>query len=98
MKEVWGSCDAWAAEFRTLVTLRGIGWVLLVRDGEGSLRNIWVNEHDIGHLVGATPILVMDVFEHAFMLDYGLKRSDYIAAFWKAVDWPTVQRRYDDVQ
>lgn len=95
MKEVWGSCDAWAKDFRATGAMRGIGWVILAYDKEtDALFNVWVNEHDVGHLVGATPILVMDVFEHAFMLDYGLKRADYIDAFWKAVDWQVVMERF----
>ena len=49
------------------------------------LFNVWINEHDAGHFAGAKPILVMDVFEHAYMLDYGLKRADYIEAFFKAI-------------
>ena len=51
------------------------------------LFNVWINEHDGGHLCGAAPLLVMDVFEHAYMVDYGLKRADYIDAFCKAIDW-----------
>jgi len=83
----WGSFEEWAKGFKATGTMRGIGWVILAHDKEADrLFNIWVNEHDVGHLAGATPLLVMDVFEHAFMLDYGLKRADYIEAFWKAVD------------
>ena len=56
-------------------------------DGADRLFNVWVNEHDTGHLAGATPLLVMDVFEHAFALDYGLNRAGYIDAFMAAIDW-----------
>lgn len=51
------------------------------------LFDAWINEHDGGHFCGATPLLIMDVFEHACMVDYGLKRADYIEAFFKAIDW-----------
>jgi superoxide dismutase, Fe-Mn family len=96
MKATWGSCEAWAKDFRATGAMRGIGWVILAYDKEAdTLLNLWVNEHDAGHVVGATPLLVMDVFEHAFMLDYGLKRADYIEAFWKAVDWSVVMGRFD---
>jgi Fe-Mn family superoxide dismutase len=68
--------------------MRGIGWVILSYDGmEGRLFNTWINEHDGGHLCGAKPLLVMDVFEHAYMIDYQLKKADYIEAFFKAIDW-----------
>jgi superoxide dismutase, Fe-Mn family len=91
----WGSFDEWAKGFKGTGTMRGIGWVILAHDKEGDqLFNVWVNEHDVGHLSGATPLLVMDVFEHAFMLDYGLKRADYIEAFWKSVDWDVVSSRF----
>jgi Fe-Mn family superoxide dismutase len=91
----WGSFDEWAKGFRATGALRGIGWVVLAHDKESdTLFNIWVNEHDVGHLVGATPLLVMDVFEHAFMLDYGIKRADYIAAFWQAIDWDMIASRF----
>jgi Fe-Mn family superoxide dismutase len=68
--------------------------VVLYQDAEtGTLFNQWVNEHDVGNLAGANPVLIMDVFEHAFMIDYGLKRADYIAAFFKNVDWAAAEKR-----
>lgn len=98
MKEVWGTCEAWAKDFKATGLMRGIGWVVLAYDAESdSLFNLWVNEHDVGHLVGATPILVMDVFEHAFVLDYGVKRADYVEAFWEGIDWKVVTDRYERV-
>ena len=89
-----GSVEAWEKDFRAVGAMRGIGWVILAKDAEsGNLFNVWINEHDAGHLAGATPLLVMDVFEHAFMLDYGLKRADYIETFFKAIDWEVVEGR-----
>lgn len=99
MKAQWGTCEEWAKDFKATGAMRGIGWVVLAYDKDSDrLFNVWVNEHDAGHLVGATPLLVMDVFEHAFALDYGVKRADYIEAFWKAVDWTCVTGRYDSAQ
>lgn len=93
--EDFGSWEAWEKDFKTVGAIRGIGWAVLVRDpGTGQLFNTWVNEHDGGTLAGATPLLIMDVFEHAFMLDYGIKRGDYISAFWNAVDWGVVSSRF----
>lgn len=90
----FGSIENWKKDFVGIGTMRGIGWVMLVLDTkQDKLFNIWVNEHDLGHLAGATPLLVMDVFEHAFMIDYGLKRADYITAFFGAVDWNEVENR-----
>ncbi len=84
----FGSLEDWEKDFRATGALRGIGWAILYHDlMSDRLFNCWVNEHDMGHLAGCTPLLIMDVFEHAFMLDYGVKRADYIAAFMYAVDW-----------
>ncbi|OHA85319.1 MAG: superoxide dismutase [Candidatus Yonathbacteria bacterium RIFOXYC1_FULL_52_10] len=95
IEEQFGSFDAWAADFKATGAMRGIGWAILVRDEETKrLFNVWVNEHDAGHLAGARPILVMDVFEHAFMLDYGLKRAEYIDAFWNAINWDVAEERF----
>jgi Fe-Mn family superoxide dismutase len=88
MAESFGSTELWEKEFRAVGAMRGIGWAVLYQDpASGRLINFWVNEHDGGHPAGCTPILIMDVFEHAFMLDYGLKRADYIEAFFRNVDW-----------
>lgn len=91
----WGSFEVWEKEFRGMAAMRGIGWVVLCHDKrDGKLFNVWVNEHDGGNLSGTVPLLVMDVFEHAFMLDYGIKRADYINTFMKSIDWHTVEERF----
>lgn len=90
----FGSLEAWTADFKATGAMRGIGWAMLVKTIDGGLSNIWINEHDGGHLAGATPVLVMDVFEHAFMLDYGIKRADYISAFWSSIDWSVAEERF----
>ncbi|HLB50979.1 MAG TPA: Fe-Mn family superoxide dismutase [Patescibacteria group bacterium] len=93
--EYFGSVESWEKDFKTTGLMRGIGWVILYHDTRaGKLFNVWVNEHDLGHLAGATPLLVMDVFEHAFVLDYGLQRAAYIEAFWKAIKWAEVEKRF----
>ena len=90
----FGSVADWEKDFRAAGALRGIGWVILYYDKDADrLFNVWINEHDAGHLAGCAPLLVMDVFEHAFITQYGLKRADYIEAFMKAVDWEAVAGR-----
>jgi len=90
----YGSVEGWEKDFRTTGAMRGIGWVVLYQDDtNGWLFNQWISEHDGGHPAGCKPILVMDVFEHAFMLDYGLKRADYIEAFFKNINWDAVEAR-----
>ena len=90
----FGSYEMWEKDFRAMMAMRGIGWVILYYDAQADrLFNVWINEHDVGHLSGAKPILVMDVFEHAYMLDYGIKRADYIEAIMKAIIWESVEQR-----
>lgn len=90
----FGTFDHWQKEFQATGAMRGIGWAVLCYDRlADKLFNVWVNEHDVGHLAGTTPIVVLDVFEHAFLIDYGTKRADYIAAFMKALDWKKAEER-----
>ena len=94
LAENFGSVEAWENDFRATGAMRGIGWTILYQDSiDGRLLNFWINEHDQGHPAGCRPILVMDVFEHAFMLDFGLKRADYIESFFKNIDWKAVESR-----
>jgi len=92
--ESFGSYEAWEKDFKAVGAMRGIGWAVLYEDAtNGRLINFWINEHDGGHPAGCRPILIMDVFEHAFMIDYGLKRADYIEAFFKNIDWKAAEAR-----
>jgi len=94
ISESFGSYEEWEKDFRGVGTMRGIGWAILCQDDlSGKLFNCWINEHDMGHLAGCTPILILDVFEHAFMIDYGLKRADYIGAFFKNINWKAAEGR-----
>jgi len=95
ISQEFGSYENWEKDFKATGAMRGIGWTILYHEPVGGrLFNVWVNEHDVGHLAGAMPLLIMDVFEHAFMVDYGLKRADYIEAFFKAIHWKEVSDRY----
>jgi len=94
LAEGFGSYEAWEKDFKGTGTMRGIGWAALYQDNQsGRLINFWINEHDVSHPAGCSLILIMDVFEHAFMLDYGLKRADYIEAFFKNIDWKAAEAR-----
>uniref|UniRef100_C6E886 superoxide dismutase n=1 Tax=Geobacter sp. (strain M21) TaxID=443144 RepID=C6E886_GEOSM len=90
----FGGFDEWVQDFKSVGAMRGIGWAIMYQDlVNGRLLNFWINEHDAGHPAGCTPILIMDVFEHAFMTDYGLKRADYINAFFQNIDWNSAEQR-----
>jgi Fe-Mn family superoxide dismutase len=94
INEQFGSYENWKKEFISIGLMRGIGWVILYQDVHTSkLINFWINEHDVGHPAGGNPLLVMDVFEHAYMIDYGLKKKDYIEAFFDNINWNEVEKR-----
>jgi superoxide dismutase, Fe-Mn family len=94
LSEDFGSYEVWEKEFKAVGMMRGIGWTVLYQDHLGGrIFNLWINEHDVGHPAGCTPILILDVFEHAFMIDYGLKRADYVEAFFKNIQWKAVEGR-----
>ncbi|NGX53517.1 MAG: Superoxide dismutase [Fe] [Chlamydiae bacterium] len=93
----FGSFDKWKSDFMATGAMRGIGWAVLVFDSVSKrLFNVWINEHDRGHLAGGEPILIMDVFEHAYMLDYGLDRGKYIQSFFDNIDWNAVSKRFPE--
>jgi Fe-Mn family superoxide dismutase len=73
----FGSVENWEKDFCATMGIRGIGWAALYYDAEADrLFNTWIGEHDGGHLVGCAPLLVIDVFEHAYIADFGTKRPD----------------------
>lgn len=94
----FGSFDAWKKDFIAVGSMRGIGWAILYLDREaGRLVNVWINEHDVGHLAGGTPLLIMDVFEHAYMPQFGLDKAMYIQAFFQNLNWSVVEKRLSSV-
>lgn len=92
----WGSIDAWKAEFQAMGVMRGIGWVLLVHDQKANtLHNVWVSDHDMGHLGGLPMLIAMDVWEHAFMVDYvPAQRGEYVQTFLNNLNWDIIEKRY----
>ena len=92
----FGSFEAWAGEFKTMGMMRGIGWVILCRDPEnGKLFNAWITDHEVGHLAGLPVLLAMDVWEHAYAVDFlPTGRKDYIEVFFKNLRWDIVESRF----
>ncbi|MCS6884364.1 MAG: Fe-Mn family superoxide dismutase [Acidobacteriota bacterium] len=95
LEGAFGSFDNWKNDFVKVGTMRGVGWVILYEDPlNGNLTNHWITLHEEGHPAGFKPILVMDVWEHAFMVDYKpAERAKYIEAFFSNVCWETVEKR-----
>lgn len=91
----YGSIEAWKQDFVATGMIRGIGWAVLEYEPTSRrFTNVWVNEHDTGHLVKNEPILIMDVFEHAYMPKYGVDRAAYIDAFFRNLNWSKMYERY----
>lgn len=92
LKRSFGGFEAWRAEFEQLGKIRGVGWVILYLDPRtGLLTNLWVEMHQNGHPAGFAPLLVLDCWEHAYLLDRGVGgRGEYVKAFLRNVDWGSV--------
>ena len=91
----FGSFAIWKADFTGIGKMRGVGWAMCYQDPtNGNLSNHWITLHQIGNVAGFKPILVMDVWEHAFLLDYKpSERPKYIEAFFSNIDWNAVANR-----
>src|SRR5215467_15588689 len=93
----FGSYERWKTDFVSVGKMRGVGWAVCLQDpASGRLTNHWITLHEHGIVAGFKPILVMDVWEHAFLLDYTpAQRGQYIEAFFSNVNWRTVDRRVE---
>jgi Fe-Mn family superoxide dismutase len=91
----FGGFEAWQKDFAAIGGMRGVGWAIAYQDPHtGRISNNWVTLHEDGNIAGFKPILVMDVWEHAFMFDYKpSERSKYIEAFLANVDWKVADSR-----
>jgi len=90
----FGSYETWKNDFVSVGKMRGVGWAITYADGDGNLSNHWISLHEEGNVAGYKPILVMDVWEHAFIKDYApADRPKYIEAFFSNINWDTVNNR-----
>lgn len=91
----FGSYDIWKADFVGIGKMRGVGWAICYQNpANGRLSNHWITLHEIGNVAGFDPILVMDVWEHAYLLDYKpADRPKYIEAFFSNIDWEMIESR-----
>jgi len=91
----FGSYDLWKTDFVSVGNMRGVGWAICYQDpNTGMISNHWITLHEVGNVSGFIPILVMDVWEHAFILDYApADRPKYIEAFFSNINWKAVEGR-----
>ena len=93
--KTFGNFDSFKEDFgKAAATLFGSGWAWLVKDAKGELKIVQTSNAGNPMTQGLTPILTCDVWEHAYYLDYQNKRPDYIASFWKLIDWTVVSARF----
>ncbi len=93
----FGSIEDWQMDMMA-AGISSRGWVVLAYDiEEGKLRNYSADTHNLGSVYGAYPVLALDVYEHAYFIDYGTGRKSYIEAFFKNIDWNKVEERYKKI-
>ena len=90
----FGSYEIWKADFVGVGKMRGVGWAICYENPEnGHLSNHWISLHETGNVAGFNPVLVMDVWEHAYLLDFKTERPKYITAFFSNINWNMVESR-----
>ena len=94
-EESFGSYQVWKADFSSVGKMRGVGWAMCYQNpSNGHLSNHWITLHEHGNVAGFIPVLVMDVWEHAWLFDYKpSERGEYIEAFFSNIDWKAVDER-----
>ena len=94
-ESTFGSYDIWKTDFVGIGKMRGVGWAICNQNpANGRISNHWITLHETGNVAGFNPILVMDVWEHAFLLDYKpAERPKYIEAFFSNINWTEVEKR-----
>ena len=96
ISEAYGDFSKFLEIFKSTGTARGIGWVALLKEeNTNNVFTVWFEEHDTGVFANSKVILCMDMLEHAFLLDYGTKKADYISAFLENVDWKVCEERFE---
>ncbi len=91
----FGDFETWKKDFAAVGGMRGVGWAIAYQEPKtGRISNHWITLHEDGNVAGYKPIVVMDVWEHAFLLDYKpAERSKYIESFFANVDWAATEAR-----
>jgi Fe-Mn family superoxide dismutase len=95
--EMCGSVDVWIAGIKKVAMMRGPGWTMLGYDAmTDTLMHYWVDEQQLGHLPGMTPVLALDLWEHSYVPDYNASgKAQYIEDFFANLNWKFVEDRYD---
>jgi Fe-Mn family superoxide dismutase len=98
-EQSFGSFDLWKTDFAAVGNMRGVGWAICYENpANGRLSNHWITLHEHGNVAGFRPILVMDVWEHAYLLDHGTARAKYVDAFFTNVAWGVANGRLSEAR
>jgi Fe-Mn family superoxide dismutase len=98
-EQSFGSFDVWKTDFAGIGNMRGVGWAICYENpANGRLSNHWITLHEHGNVAGFRPILVMDVWEHAYLLDHGTDRAKYVESFFANVAWPVANGRLSEAR
>ncbi|MGA8324677.1 MAG: Fe-Mn family superoxide dismutase [Candidatus Cybelea sp.] len=91
----FGDVDQWKKDFAAIGGMRGIGWAITYQDPDSlQLLNVWVGDHNVNNLAGCDPIVVMDLWEHAWLKDYKpADKGKYVEAFIANIDWGACEAR-----
>lgn len=97
IQETWGSFDAFLSRFKTVAATRGIGWAMLYYDpATDNLLTQWVDEQHLGHLTGLSPIIALDMWEHAYLMDFAsADKGKYADAYLSAINWQKANEWYE---
>jgi Fe-Mn family superoxide dismutase len=100
VEKEWGNFDAWINRFKAIAMTRGVGWAMLYYDKQsGHLLTQWVEEQHLGHLTGLSPILCLDMWEHAYVYDYPTsEKKKYIDAFFANLNWEMIEENFKKAQ
>jgi len=98
-KEKYGSWDSFLDHIREVAGTRGIGWTVVYYDPKGrTLHTAWIDDHQLGQLAGLPVLLALDMWEHAYMVDYApSEKNHYVEAFLENLNWDVVEQRFLDV-
>lgn len=95
IEEEWGTVEDWLKSFKAVALTRGVGWAMLYYDKKtGRLFNNWNDEQHLGHLTGLSPILTLDMWEHAFLFDFGGDKPKYVESFFENLNWQSVEENF----
>lgn len=97
IKKEWGSFENFLTHFKFVAMTRGVGWAILYFDKiSDKLIMTWVDEHHLGQLTGLSPILLLDMWEHAYVYDYSTsEKKKYIEAFFANLNWEVVEENFE---